>query len=63
MMMTASTMDGITVQINSKRLSWAKNFALRPALNRYLLANTKSNVFTTKNTAMMMYKLNDINVS
>ena len=63
MMMTASTMEGMTVQINSRRLSWAKNVALRPSSWRYLFANKNSTVFTTKNIAMMMYMLKFINVS
>ena len=63
MMMTAKTMEGITVQINSRRLSWAKKVALRSLLYLYLFANAKSAVFTKKNTAMMMYMLKFINVS
>ena len=63
MMMTARTIDGITVQMSSKRLSCAKNLALRPASWRYLLANKNNTVFTTKNTAMMMYMLKFISVS
>ena len=63
MMMTARTMEGMTVQMSSRRLSCAKNLALRPATWRYLFANKNNTVFTTKNTAMMMYKLKFINVS
>ena len=63
MMITASTMDGITVQINSNRLSCAKKRALRSLSKRYLLAKMNSTEFTKKNTAMMMYMLKFINVS
>ena len=63
MMMTARTIEGMTVQINSNRLSCAKNFALRLGSWRYLLANKNSAVLTKKNTAMMMYMLKFINVS